>query len=374
VKMPMWFWRVVCDPECSDVCHTSCPGCVALRPEWEAQGLEIPQADGLACGCTVGGEAELTRWQRYRRMAACFAGSATGRLVARLNPVSPFRGAPSPGTVKGEVQRYYSAQAQSATSSCGPACGCEPALPVQVSAVPLYSAQDRKQAPVEALMASLGCGNPLVHADLRPGEAVLDLGAGGGLDALVAAGRVGPDGRVWGLDMSEQMLALARSNAQRVGAGNVEFLKGDLEAIPLPDSSVDAIISNCVVNLAPDKKRAFAEMSRVLRPGGRIVLSDIVTDRPVPAKLKRNLTAWAACIGGSLSVQECQDLLAEAGFTDVVVERERVYTMADAEVAGLAPMLRQVGADAALACGYASASIRARRAVRAAVGSRHEGG
>jgi len=213
--------------------------------------------------------------------------------------------------------------------------------------------------PAEAVQAALGCGNPLARAQLRPGEVVLDLGSGGGIDAVVAAGRVQPGGRVIGLDASDQMLELARGNAAKAGAGNAEFIKGELEAVPLPDASVDVIISNCVVPVVPDKRQAFSEAFRVLKPGGRLALSDIVTKHPVPGEIKSNRTAWLWCLGGALSEDEYREHLITAGFTDVDIIRNLTYTLQDAEAAGLIPMLRQAGLETVLHVGFGSANIHA---------------
>jgi ubiquinone/menaquinone biosynthesis C-methylase UbiE len=268
--------------------------------------------------------------------------------------------------IKGEVLRFYGVQANNVMAGVQDGC-CSPALPADISCTTMYSSDDLRTVPAEALLASLGCGNPLARANLTPGEVVLDLGSGGGMDVFVAAGRVAPAGRVYGLDMSDEMLRLARTNAARVGAANVEFLKGEMEAIPLPDASVDVIISNCVVNLAPDKSRALREAYRVLRPGGRLAISDIVTRRPVPPMLKASLTAWAACIGGALSEGEYQEHLDAAGFEAIEVERDREYTAADAERAGLGPLLQQMNLGSVLELGFASTSVCARRPVAAHV-------
>jgi SAM-dependent methyltransferase len=269
--------------------------------------------------------------------------------------------APSDAAIKDEVQRYYAERANGVMAGSQDGC-CGPGLPADVSCTTMYPAEELKAVPAEALIASLGCGNPLARADLQPGDVVLDLGSGGGMDVFVAAGRVAPTGRVYGLDMSDEMLRLAGANAERVGATNVEFLKGEMESIPLPDGSVDVIISNCVVNLAPDKQVALREAYRVLRPGGRLAISDIVTREPVPAALKGSLTAWAACIGGALSEREYQHHLSAAGFVDVEVERDREYTARDAESAGLTPLLRRAGLTSVVSLGFASTSIRARKA------------
>jgi ubiquinone/menaquinone biosynthesis C-methylase UbiE len=179
--------------------------------------------------------------------------------------------------------------------------------------------------PAEAVLASLGCGNPTAVAQLNPGETVLDLGSGGGIDVLLSARRVGAEGRAIGLDMTDEMLELARGNAQRAGATNVEFLKGEIENIPLPDSSVDVIISNCVINLSADKRRVLGEAFRVLRSGGRFAVSDVVRRGEMPEAVKRNLELWAGCIAGALEENEYRTLLGDAGFVDLTIEESRIH-------------------------------------------------
>ncbi len=181
-----------------------------------------------------------------------------------------------------------------------------------------------------ALQASLGCGNPTALADLHEGEVVLDLGSGGGMDVLLSARRVGPTGRAFGLDMTDEMLALARRNASDAGVTNVEFLKGEIEHIPLPDGSVDVIISNCVINLSADKPTVFREAFRVLRPGGRFAVSDVVVRGAVPAEIKRSVELWAGCVAGALEESEFSSLLGEAGFENVTVEPTRIYHVEEA--------------------------------------------
>jgi arsenite methyltransferase len=200
------------------------------------------------------------------------------------------------------------------TASCGDAC-CTDA-----SAGPeLYSALERDELPNAAVMASLGCGNPIAVADLHPGERVLDLGSGGGIDVLLSAKRVGPTGRAFGLDMTDEMLTLAQRNAAEAGAGNVEFLKGHIEAIPLPAASLDVVISNCVVNLAADKPSVFREIARVLRPGGRIGITDIVAEDALTADQRAERGSYTGCIAGALSFGEFEEGLKAVGLTDVSV-------------------------------------------------------
>jgi len=184
--------------------------------------------------------------------------------------------------------------------------------------------------PAQALAASLGCGNPTALAELKPGEIVLDLGSGGGIDVLLSARRVGPTGKAYGLDMTDEMLALARENQQRAGVANVEFLKGEIEHIPLPDASVDVIISNCVINLAADKDVVLREAFRVLRPGGRFAVSDIIVRREVPDAVRKNLELWTGCVAGALEDREYRQKLAAAGFEQIDIEPTRIYTAGDA--------------------------------------------
>src|SRR5579862_5410538 len=194
----------------------------------------------------------------------------------------------------------------------------------------LYDAAQKSELPSEAVQASLGCGNPTALAQLKPGETVLDLGSGGGIDVLLSAKRVGPSGKAYGLDMTDEMLALARENQRKAGLANVEFLKGEIEQIPLPDNSVDVIISNCVINLSGDKDRVFAEAFRVLRPGGRFAVSDVVVRGEVPEAIRRNMELWIGCVAGALEESDYAARLAKAGFEGVALEPTRVYDVDDA--------------------------------------------
>jgi arsenite methyltransferase len=194
----------------------------------------------------------------------------------------------------------------------------------------LYDEKQKAGIPAEALLASLGCGNPTALATLREGETVLDLGSGGGIDVLLSAKRVGPTGKVYGLDMTEEMLALANDNKRRAGAENVEFLKGEIEAIPLPDESVDVIISNCVINLSGDKRKVLSEAFRVLKPGGRFAVSDVVVRGDVPAAIRRNMELWIGCVAGALEEQDFLELLADTGFVKASIEPTRIYKAEDA--------------------------------------------
>jgi ubiquinone/menaquinone biosynthesis C-methylase UbiE len=204
----------------------------------------------------------------------------------------------------------------------GSCCGSSCTSPITSD---LYEGDDVASLPEDAVKASLGCGNPTALASLAPGETVLDLGSGGGIDVLLSARRVGPTGFVFGLDMTDEMLALARKNAAEQGAENVQFLKGHIEKIPLPDNIVDVIISNCVINLSADKGRVLREAFRVLKPGGRLAISDVVAQGELPADLRHDLEAWVGCVAGALEEGEYRRLLAEAGFTDVDLEVTRVY-------------------------------------------------
>jgi len=194
----------------------------------------------------------------------------------------------------------------------------------------LYDAGQTGELPQEALSASLGCGNPTALAQLNPGETVLDLGSGGGIDVLLSARRVGPAGKAYGLDMTDEMLALARENQRKAGVQNVEFLKGEIENIPLPDNSVDVIISNCVINLSGDKDRVLQEAFRVLKPGGRFAVSDVVTRGEVPADVRQNMLLWVGCIAGALQDYDYAAKLAKAGFDGIGIEPTRIYDIEDA--------------------------------------------
>ena len=194
----------------------------------------------------------------------------------------------------------------------------------------LYDSSQAGQIPEEALLASLGCGNPTALARLNPGEIVLDLGSGGGIDVLLSARRVGPTGKAYGLDMTDEMLALANQNKRKAGAENVEFLKGEIENIPLPDNSVDVIISNCVINLSSDKNRVLREAFRVLKPGGRFAVSDVVTRGVISEEIRKSILLWVGCIAGALDETEYRDKLVSAGFEQIEIEPTRIYRIEDA--------------------------------------------
>ncbi|MGA2483064.1 MAG: arsenite methyltransferase [Candidatus Acidiferrales bacterium] len=227
-------------------------------------------------------------------------------------------------------QKYAQAARQ---FSCGrtACCGDAPEMaghdPVTAN---LYADAETAQLPKEAVLASLGCGNPTALAELKSGEIVLDLGSGGGIDVLLSAKRVGPAGKAYGLDMTDEMLALARENQRKAGATNVEFLKGTIENIPLPNDSVDVIISNCVINLSADKDRVLREALRVLKPGGRLAVSDIVVRGTMPAEVRKNLELWAGCLAGALEENEYREKLVRAGFETIEIEPTRIYKVEDA--------------------------------------------
>jgi arsenite methyltransferase len=229
-------------------------------------------------------------------------------------------------TITERVRERYAEVALRVREGGGGCCGSSS----DVVTTDLYGEADVAGLPEEAVLASLGCGNPTALIDLREGETVLDLGSGGGIDVLLSAKRVGPTGFVYGLDMTDEMLALAQENKAKAGVTNVAFLKGRIEEIPLPRSSVDVVISNCVINLAADKSVVLRDAFRVLRPGGRFAVSDVVADGPVPAELRRNMEAWVGCLAGALDIEEYKRLLTAAGFEDVSVTVTRRYTVAEA--------------------------------------------
>ena len=228
------------------------------------------------------------------------------------------------------VQEKYGAAARQVRESSTAAC-CNPAFsccdPITTN---LYNEAEKNGLPPSAVLASLGCGNPTALIELKPGETVLDLGSGGGIDVLLSAKRVGPTGKAYGLDMTDDMLALARENQRLAGVGNVEFLKGEIENIPLPDNSVDVVISNCVINLSADKDRVLREAFRVLKPGGRFAVSDVVVRGEVPDEVRKSMLLWVGCIAGALEEKEYAAKLARAGFARISIEPTRVYSVEDA--------------------------------------------
>jgi ubiquinone/menaquinone biosynthesis C-methylase UbiE len=229
-------------------------------------------------------------------------------------------------------ERYGQAALRVTQGKANSCCGAGEACGTDVDPITqnLYDTLQKQELPEEAVLASLGCGNPTALAQLHPGEVVLDLGSGGGIDVLLSAKRVGPTGKAYGLDMTDEMLALARANQAKSGLTNVEFLKGEIENIPLPDESVDVIISNCVINLSANKDRVLAEAFRVLKPGGRFAVSDVVVNGEVPAEIRQKVLLWVGCIAGALEKSEYEAKLAEAGFTEISLEPTRVYLVEDA--------------------------------------------
>jgi arsenite methyltransferase len=235
-------------------------------------------------------------------------------------------------SIRETVKNKYGEAARRVAAGEMSGCGCE------TSAIPccdpissnLYDANEVAGLPRDAMAASLGCGNPTALAQLNAGETVLDLGSGGGIDVLLSARRVGASGKAYGLDMTDEMLALARENQRKAGVQNVEFLKGEIENIPLPENSVDVVISNCVINLSADKGRVLREAFRVLRPGGRFAVSDVVVRGAVPPDIRRNIELWVGCVAGAMEESEYRSKLADAGFEEIEIEATRVYSVGDA--------------------------------------------
>ena len=239
----------------------------------------------------------------------------------------------STDSVKDVVREKYGQAALRAKTGAGSSC-CGGSSALEDCGDPitsnLYDSTQSGEVPVLAMKASLGCGNPTALAELKPGETVLDLGSGGGIDVLLSARRVGPTGKAYGLDMTDEMLAVAEENKRKSGLENVEFLKGEIEHIPLPDNSVDVIISNCVINLSGDKDRVIREAFRVLKPGGRFAVSDVVVRGDVPAAIRKSMELWVGCVAGALGDDEYVAKLAKAGFDKITIEVTREYTLEDA--------------------------------------------
>jgi len=276
----------------------------------------------------------------------------------------------SSSDIKEIVKQKYGAAALRATTGGSSCCGSAPSSRGECDPITsnLYDSAQAGEIPEAALKASLGCGNPTALAQLNAGETVLDLGSGGGIDVLLSARRVGPTGKAYGLDMTDEMLALARENQRKAGVQNVEFLKGEIEHIPLPDNTVDVVISNCVINLSADKDRVLKEAFRVLKPGGRFAVSDVVVRGEVPAQIRRSVELWVGCVAGAMRDQEYQSKLASAGFESIEIEPTRVYKIDDAR-----EFLKGEGIDAdAIAPQvegkFASAFIRARKPQTACCG------
>jgi len=268
-----------------------------------------------------------------------------------------------PESIREVVKAKYGDAARRVVAGAGNSCCGGAACGTDVDPITrdLYDASQTSILPEQAVKASLGCGNPTALAQLNPGEVVLDLGSGGGIDVLLSAQRVGPTGKAYGLDMTDDMLALARENQKKAGVENVEFLKGEIENIPLPDNSVDVIISNCVINLSSDKDRVLREAYRVLKPGGRFAVSDVVVRGDVPAEIRRSLLLWVGCIAGALGDQEYVSKLTQAGFESIEIEPTRVYSLEDARTV-LAGQGIDVDAIAPQVEGkFISAFVRARK-------------
>ncbi|MGA8492566.1 MAG: arsenite methyltransferase [Terriglobales bacterium] len=238
----------------------------------------------------------------------------------------------SSADIKEIVKEKYGQAALRVKSGGSSCCGATAASGLGCDPITsnLYDSSEARQVPEEAVLASLGCGNPTALANLNPGEVVLDLGSGGGIDVLLSAQRVGPSGKAYGLDMTDEMLALANENKRKAGAENVEFLKGEIEHIPLPDDSVDVIISNCVINLSADKDRVLREAFRVLKPGGRFAVSDVVTRGEITRGIRESVLLWVGCVAGALGDDEYRNKLAAAGFAQIEIEPTRIYHAADA--------------------------------------------
>jgi arsenite methyltransferase len=234
-------------------------------------------------------------------------------------------------TIKDVVKEKYGNAALRVTSGGSSCCGAAPASDASIDPITsnLYDAAQAGEIPAEAMQASLGCGNPTALAQLHAGETVLDLGSGGGIDVLLSARRVGPTGKAYGLDMTDEMLALANANKQKAGVTNVEFLKGEIEQIPLPDNSVDVIISNCVINLSADKDAVLREAFRVLKPGGRLAVSDVVTRGEMLPEIRKSVLLWVGCIAGALEESDYRSKLSAAGFSRIEIEPTRIYRMED---------------------------------------------
>jgi SAM-dependent methyltransferase len=288
-------------------------------------------------------------------------------LAGLINPIDPTAtedDMAEPDIKQAVKEKYGQAALQVASggsSCCGSASSQGGADPITSN---LYAAGETADLPAEAVAASLGCGNPTALAELNPGETVLDLGSGGGIDVLLSARRVGPTGKAYGLDMTDEMLALARENQRKAGVENVEFLKGEIERIPLPEGSVDVIISNCVINLSADKDRVLGEAFRVLRPGGRFAVSDVVVRGEVPAAIRRSVELWIGCVAGALEESEYREKLANAGFEAIDMEPTRIYRVADAR-----EFLAGAGIDADAVAPqvdgkFMSAFVRARKPAR----------
>ena len=352
----------------SAVDRSSIPGAIRRSTEFSdicpstaiAMELRIVPRASSCCGAPVllaAGPATAASAASCCAPAAA-VGSETAGVGRRGAELTNAIDAGDADALKAAVREKYGAAAsRAATGAKSSCCGASPEEVWDPITADLYEEAETKGLPTEAVLASLGCGNPTALAALNEGETVLDLGSGGGIDVLLSARRVGPTGRAYGLDMTDEMLELARANQERAGATNVEFLKGDIESIPLPDASVDVIISNCVINLAADKSKVLREAFRVLRPGGRLAVSDIVATRDVPVDVRRSMELWMGCVAGALHQDEYSSLLRAAGFEGIDIEPTRVYGAADAESFGV-----ELGVSGEELDGtFMSAFVRARR-------------
>lgn len=259
--------------------------------------------------------------------------------------------------IRDKVKEKYGQIAKNQSSCCGPGSCCGT---VTIDTDKLYGPDLMEGLPQEAINASLGCANPVLLANLQPGEVALDLGSGGGIDVLASSRAVLPGGKVYGLDMTDEMLALANANKARMGVENVEFLKGYLEEIPLPDATVDVVMSNCVINLTADKEIALSEAFRVLKPGGRLAIADVVALKPVDQALRQEVELWVGCIAGTLEISEFEAILSKAGFTDIAIETVITYTEASMLLGDKIPAGSPFGREE-LQGAFASAHIKARK-------------
>src|SRR6266511_2680071 len=318
---PPWMWQT----------HTSpFPSSARIRSRVSSASARNTSASSAAPfmrGTGFVSQQEMTRKEPLDIFACtnipCIQHIRSGEYIdaARGTPMSDVREIVKEkyGNVASRVRQGYENPSCCSSSGCGD--------PITSS---LYDLEQIGTLPVEAVVASLGCGNPTALAELKAGETVLDLGSGGGIDVLLSARRVGPGGKAYGLDMTDEMLALARENQRKAGVTNVEFLKGEIENIPLPGASVDVLISNCVINLSADKRRVIAEAFRVLKPGGRLAVSDVVVRGEVPVAVRRSMELWVGCVAGALEEPEYRRLLADAGFEWIGVEPTRIYEFEDA--------------------------------------------
>ena len=338
-----------------------------LRTEHHDRWLGFDRSDVLGWLRAAGLEEAKVRDTRD----SCCSSSACGGEEARIGvflasgtkPGGDADAADRDEAVRQAVRRRYAQAARQAASGTAAGCGCGCGTEVEIESLISRGHYDgqTEELPRSAVEASLGCANPVALADLRSGETVLDLGSGGGIDVILSARRVGPEGRVYGLDMTDEMLDLARRNVAEAGVDNVELLRGILEQVPLPDESVDVVLSNCVINLSPDKPRALAEAFRVLRSGGRFAVADVVATRPMPEAVRRQVGLWSACVAGALTVDDYRAALTGAGFEDVDLEIVATYDPGEFGTAG-AEALQASGLDAEAARGLiASALVRARK-------------